>query len=398
MPTGQYAVADAKPVGAYALADAKPVPDFAATNQKDPQGNATVDWLDRLVQWLPAAAGATGGVMGSAGGPPGAIMGAALGGAAGEAYKQLIRRARGVGDVPSTSMDAAKNIGAEGAIQGAAQGVGEAIAPVLRTVGSRMMQSAVKPGLKMLLRDVKQGADVPRVVKTLLDEGVSVTPTGLAKLQTLLKSTNDEIATALASSSGTVSPIRVASRLNQTARTFASQVNPQADLEAISTVGENFLGHPGLTGASISLPEAQALKTGTYARIGEKYGQASAAGIEAEKALARGLKEEIASEVPAVTELNAKEGRLLEALHTVGKRVALAGNKDPIGFAWVAHNPMTFLAALMDRSPAVKSMVARGLYQSAGAAAQVAPQLIRLAVGAIAQDGSGAPAASPPRE
>lgn len=352
------------------------------------------DWIDTATGWLPAVGATAGGLVGSATdlvtGPAGTIGGAALGGAAGEAYKELINRARGRSG-PATTAAATEAIGKEGAIQGAAQAVGETVVgPAARAVGGRLMQSAVKPGLKFL---TKSGGALPPVVKTLLDEGVNVTPGGVAKLQALVDATNSEIKSALAPSTATIAPLRVASRLNETARTFANQVNPHADLEAISQAGENFLDAHG---APLTVQDAQALKQGTYARIGEKYGQSGAASIEAEKSLARGLKEEIANEVPDVSALNAREGKLLEALHVVGKRVALAGNRDPVGFAWAAHNPTTFLAALIDRNPAVKSLVARGLYNLAGQWAQVAPATIRVAVHALASGDpqAGADAAS----
>ena len=45
-----------------------------------------------------------------------------------------------------------------------------------------------------------------------------------------------------------------------------------------------------------------------------------------------------------------------------------------------------FLAALIDRSPAIKSLIARGLYNHAGQIAQVPPLMIRGAVHALASD------------
>lgn len=345
-----------------------------------PKASSSVDWVDRLVQWLPEVGGFTGGTVGAVGGPAGAIMGAALGGGAGEAYKELINRARGHVAAPASSLEAAQAVAKSGAVQGAAQAVGEAVVPAAKFMGQRLMQSAVKPGVKTLTQATKAGESTPRVVQTLLDEGINVTPAGVGKLQALLASTNDDIAKAIAPSTAKIEPLSVASRLTDTAKRFATQVNPQPDLEAISRVGENFLDAQA---KPITVQAAQALKQGTYARIGEKYGREVAASIEAEKALARGLKEEIAANVPGVSALNAREGRLLEALDTVGRRVALAGNRDPIGFAWVAHNPTTFLAALIDRSPAVKSLLARGMYQGAALAGKVTPQAIRVATHAL---------------
>ena len=137
------------------------------------------------------------------------------------------------------------------------------------------------------------------------------------------------------------------------------------------------------------------MKVGTYRQIGKDYGKLSSASVEAQKALARGLKEEIEAAIPKIKALNAREGSLMAAQDAVAHRVAIAGNRDPAGFAWVTHTPQTFLAALMDRSPVVKSMLARGMYSSAGAAAKVSPQLIRAAVLALATEESDAVPAQP---
>ena len=73
-------------------------------------------------------------------------------------------------------------------------------------------------------------------------------------------------------------------------------------------------------------------------------------------------------------------------LDATAKPCRQAGNTNPAGFAFVAHAPLAFMAALMDRSPVVKSLVARGLYQQAARVAGVAPTLLRSAVASIAQD------------
>lgn len=360
-------------------------PDFRAENEKDAAGQAVVtDWVDKLAGWLPAIGGTVGGVVGTAGGPIGAIGGAAFGGMAGEAYKELIARARGR-QAPGTMTEAAKDMAISGGEQGAAQVVGEVAGPAIRAIGGRIMQSAIKPGLKTLLRGT--GEEMQPVVKTMLDEGLNVSANGVKKLQTLLTSTKQDVANAIqqAGAQGAeISPLRVASRLSDTARKFANQVNPQADLEAVSQVGQNFLDAHGAQ--DLTLPEAQALKVGTYRVLRQKFGQMGPASTEAEKALARGLKEELETAVPGISSLNEREASLLQTLSEVGKRAALAGNRDPVGFAWVAHNPTMFLAALIDRNPALKSLIARGLYNHAGQLAQVPPALIRGAVHALATD------------
>jgi hypothetical protein len=325
---------------------------------------------------------AVGGMLGGAVASPGIVTaagGAALGGAGGEALRQLGRRALGA-SAPETPARAAQDIAGEAAIQGGAQLVGRVAGKALTSGAGALMQSAVKPTLKM-------APNTPKIVKVLLDEGINVSPRGLEKLNRLLDAKNEEIAAAIKGSHGLISKASVAQRTAPLAKRLSEQVNPTKDLAAVEAGTQEFL--EGAT--HLTVPQAQAIKTGTYQQIRKNYGQLSSAAVETQKALARGLKEEIAKEVPSIAGLNAQESSLILAKEALGRRVAMSGNRDPVGFAWVTNHPTTFLAALIDRSPAVKSMLARGMYSSAGAAAKVSPQLIRAAVIALSTSEDASP-------
>ncbi|HEX7767994.1 MAG TPA: hypothetical protein VF443_14880 [Nitrospira sp.] len=361
---------------------------YKEKNPDHPPPDPKHSWVDTAVDWLPTAAGAVGGLVGATGGPLTAIGGAALGGAAGQAAKNAIQEMRGQRAPQSLASEAGSVVGA-GAMQGAAEATGVGIGALASKAAPRLMQSAVKPTLGML-KDVIKGAPVPRVVQTLLDEGVNVSPAGFQKLTTLLNATKDErdrlITEGMKDPASGVNPFAVTSRLKQTAQQFGSQVNPEADLNAISKAGQEFLDQFG--GDKIALDQANQIKQGTYDVLRKKYGQLGSADVEAQKALARGLKEEIEQQAPGVDVANRRLGNLSEAEKAVGRRIAVASNRDSAGILWVAHNPAAFLAGLMDRSPAVKSMLARGLYTQAGSIARVSPQLIRGAVGVLAAEGS----------
>ena len=327
---------------------------------------------------------------------PGAVVGGATGGAAGESLRQLINRYRGAPS-PSTSTDAARQIAMEASVGAAGEGVGRAVVTPLMNMGARrLMQSALKPPFWKVVQDVRQGVE-PQVVQTLLDEGITVSPGGMAKLRRGVDATNTTIANAIAATPGRVDALRVAGRLSPTAREFVAQANPAQDLQHISNAGVEFLQHPWVSSAGTLTPtQAQAMKVGTYARIGEKYGKVSNATIEAEKALARGLKEELEKTVSSVdlAALNAREGRLIDAMDAVSRRVAVANNRDPVGFAWVtvaSQQPSNFLMALTDRSPVAKSLIARGLYNEAGKVSRVPGKAIEVAVRALQSQNAGTP-------
>ncbi|HWB17010.1 MAG TPA: hypothetical protein VG538_11445 [Vicinamibacterales bacterium] len=376
-----------------------PTPDATATAQS---------WADRAIDSLPMVGGMAGGLIGGSAGAaaggigavPGAVVGAGLGGATGESSRELIQWLRGQ-PVPETAIDRAKAIAGQGAMNAGIEVAGAPLAAVGRAIAPRLMQSALKPGVRAIAADVHAGLPVPTVVETLLKEGVNVSESGVQKLNRLLTATNQDITDALNAvpSRVRIKPRAVATRVDAVADEFGQQVNPRADLDRIQGARQEFLeAHAGagqrdasgrlLPERTLSVQDAQSLKQGTYRQIGNKYGMLAPADIEAQKALARGLKEEIAAETAKagydINTLNAREGALLDAKEAVAHRVAVSKNANPIGFAWVTSHPLTFLASLIDRNSGVKSLLARGLYGQAGRMAKANPQLIRAAVLAIA--------------
>lgn len=362
-----------------------------ANPQASPQKPGS--WIRTAVDWLPTAGGALGGLVGTAAGPLGSIGGAAAGGMVGKAMQNALT------DDPVNPMGAGQAVGSvvgEGALQGGMQAAGAGVLKLAGKAGSALMTSAVKPAYKTVEKAVKT-AEMPRVVKTLLDEGINVTQGGIGKLNTLLKATNDEIADVISQSGRTVDPVAVV-QAGRTAVTRAgSQVAPSADKSAARGVIGDFIDNHARTATGdikrIPVQRAQELKVGTYQSLGQRaYGETKGAALEAEKQLARGLKEGIERAHPNVKKLNAREGALIEAKDAIAKRVAQAANRDPAGIGWIAENPASFTAFLLSRSPAVKSMLARGLYSSASKATGVPENLIRFGIGSLASsDDDGAP-------
>lgn len=353
-------------------------------------------WADTLTDWMPTAGGAVGGLVGGIGGTvaglgvggvPGAVGGAALGGAAGEAAKQLVNRARGSAS-PDTMGQAATDIATQAGIQGASDLAGAGIGKVMSGAGSMVMRSALKPSSMAVIRDLAKGVPVPRAVQTLLDEGVNVTAQGYQKLQSIIGTTTTArdamITDAMASGQTGVNPFSVASRLTPAAQKAANNVTPKADLAAITRAGNEFLETYG--DSLIPLDKANAIKSGTQQTLSKEYGKKSEAFIAARKALASGLREEIEQQVPGVDVLNQRIGDASEAAKAVMKRIAVTGNRDVGGISLLANDPSLLLASIVDRHPAAKSLIARGLYSSAGAATKVSPQVIRALVQAVSSD------------
>jgi len=223
-------------------------------------------------------------------------------------------------------------------------------------VSRSLMQSALKPSKK----DVLSG-NADKAITTLLDEGVNVTSGGRNALWDKVGSLDDQLTKAIAGSNATVSKAAVADRLRDVMKTFESQVNPTADMAAIEKSWTEFLNHPKLQGDKIPVQLAQELKRGTYKMLKDKYGQMGNAETEAQKGLARGLKEEVASSVPEAGPLNDRQSALINAANMVGNRLAVEGNKNPFGLALLAADNPAKIAFLLDRSAAAKSLAARAL-------------------------------------
>ncbi len=233
-----------------------------------------------------------------------------------------------------------------------------------------LMQSAIKPTLKQL-----ESGQAKTAVDTLLELGINPTNAGVETLKSKVSGINQKIADALTSSNAIVNKEKVLQRLADVESKFANQVAPTSDVNAIRNIGEEFMASnkPALEMAQQNIPVqlAQKLKQGTYKVLSGKYGEAGSASTEAQKALARGLKEEIAKEVPAIAGLNAQESKLITTLKVAERRALMEMNKNPMGLAALASNPQAALAFMADKSAAFKSLAARMINQASKANAPV---------------------------
>lgn len=248
--------------------------------------------------------------------------------------------------------------------------VGNALERFADAGAQRLMQSAIKPTIKQL-----STGDAAVAVRTLLDHGIMPNMKGVTKLRGLVDDLNTQIGDKIANSTATIDKAKVISRLDDTRRAFGNQVSPTADLAAIGRVADDFLAHPLYPGANLPVQAAQTLKQGTYKTLAKKYGQMGGAETEAQKGLARGLKEEIANAVPEIAGLNAAEARLLTTLKVAERRALMELNKNPMGLSVLAQNPAMMLTFMADRSATFKALAARMVSSSGGVAGGAAPAL-----------------------
>lgn len=235
-------------------------------------------------------------------------------------------------------------------------------------------QSALKPSTTL------SDAERTQLAQTGIQEKIPVSQKGLNDLGDRIQALNDQIKQTIQSDPGrTINPSQAVKNLAATRQKFATQVNPSSDLQAIDSAGDEFLdqfrSQPGGAVRNMTADEAQSMKQGTYRALGDKaYGELKGASIEAQKALARGLKEELARQFPELNELNAKDSRLLDLQDSLERAVGRIGNHQLLGIgtpiatagvrAVTNSNKLAAVAGVMKAildNPAVKSRLAIAL-------------------------------------
>lgn len=222
-------------------------------------------------------------------------------------------------------------------------------------------------------------AEVARMVSTGLKYEIPVSAGGIDKLSGLVADLNKAVQAEIdagASKGATVNKFAVTSRLADTAKQFATQVNPEADLKAVGESGNEFLRSQP---TEIPASQAQKLKVGTYQQLGNKaYGELSSATIESQKALARGIKEELEQQFPEIKGKNAQESDLYNLQPELERAVRRIDNHDIISLgskvmagagAAVAGGPGMVAGGILERvlgMPALKSRLAIAINKASG--------------------------------
>lgn len=291
-----------------------------------------------------------------------ALLRAAGGGGTGAASAGLLNPDdAGAGAVVGAALPGVVKVGAA---------AGGALADGISSGANRLMQSAIKPTIAQL-----KSGDSATAVEMMLKYGVNPTKGGVNKLRGLIDGLNDKIESEIANSGAQIDKGKVLNRLADVRTKFGNQVSPTADLSTIQSTADDFLNHPNFLGSQIPVSDAQALKQGTYRVLSKKYGQMGSAEVEAQKALARGLKDEIAEAVPGIGALNAEESKLLATLGVAERRALMEMNKNPMGLAALAQSPASWAMFMADKSALFKSLTARMLNSSATGAQKAGPLL-----------------------
>lgn len=191
--------------------------------------------------------------------------------------------------------------------------------------------SAIKPSTTL------SAAERGNVAQAGIENAIPVSKGGLEKLQGLIAKANQARQDVINQDpTRPISPGTAIQNLRSVRAKFANQVNPASDMSAVDSAGHEFLDqlrtHPGGAVRNLTAQEAQDMKTGTYRALGNKaYGELKSANIEAQKSLARGLKDELANQFPELKNLNAQESKMLDLEPVLERAVNRIGNHQVVG-------------------------------------------------------------------
>lgn len=180
-------------------------------------------------------------------------------------------------------------------------------------------------------------AERSAIAQTGLKNEIPVSPAGAEKISSLIDDLNAKIKGTIGSDPNKpINPAQAVKDIGQVKQKFATQVNPIADLAAIDASKKEFLDQfrtgRGKAVSNMTAEQAQAMKQGTYAQLkGKAYGELKGATIEAQKALARGLKEELAKAFPELSSLNAAESKLFNLQPEIERAIGRQANHQLMG-------------------------------------------------------------------
>lgn len=239
---------------------------------------------------------------------------------------------------------------------------------LLEKGAKRLVQSALKPTSKSLANK-----NAAKAIQTLLEEGISVTAAGGAKLRELIGQLKGEVGRLIATSPAQVNRGHVYKELSKALDDVTEKgAGYNADRASVLKAWEEFKSHPLLEKFAevddmIPIQMADKVKRATQQSAKEAYrrpgGSVTPADEKSQMAIAAGLREGMEAAEPGIAGINAKLSRYINALHQLEPRAAIAANRDLGGLVPLAETPEMAMLMLADRNPWLKSYVAKVLYE-----------------------------------
>ncbi len=237
---------------------------------------------------------------------------------------------------------------------------GGSVADMLAASSKNQARNYMQKALRPTLEDQQSGV-AQKAGDYLLDKGINVTQGGVEKMTATRDALDAQLKDIIQNSTKSINRDNVAWRAQPVLDQARMQADPVADVAAVNKTWDNFLAnHP----EKMPVQYAQAVKQGTYRSLGDKAyagGDRQIAGENTQKAIASGLREDIAAAEPAVAPINAELSKVINALEPTERSVLMHLKQNPGGISFLAHSKEALAALLLGRSPLFKSLIARML-------------------------------------
>ena len=273
---------------------------------------------------------AAGAALGVPEGPAGVVAGAGLGYAAGRQGANLYDQATGKGQ-PKPVLEGIAGAGKD-FVEGTEMEMGgQVLGKYVQKIGQyfaskapRLYESALKipPSVPKEIRD--------KAVQTGLQGKYKPTEKDLNGLLKDIEQTNNAIAEGIAQAGKkgeTVSTDEVLKRVEQLKEFYQNAPNPAPYLKELDDIKAGILEYRG---KKIPIEKAQKIKQTVYALNKKHYGEMKGLEIEANKAIARGIKEEIVKQHPEIGDLNEHDSALINLEEVLERAVNRSRNYDVV--------------------------------------------------------------------
>jgi hypothetical protein len=220
-----------------------------------------------------------------------------------------------------------KNAAVGGLVGAAIPGAIDAAKAGAQKLAPKVYESVVKPSTTI------PAAERSALAQTGIEGGYAGTEGGLKKLQKDIDVLNREIDSSItrAGKSGSDIDMKDVVKRAEDLKAFYAKLPPDRAkpfIDEIEKIQQQYLSKP-----KINPQEAQEMKKAIYRLHRKHYGEMKGAEVEAEKQIARGLKEEIVSRFPELKKLNAQDSSLIDLERVLGRTVNRSRNRDVVGLS-----------------------------------------------------------------
>lgn len=199
-----------------------------------------------------------------------------------------------------------------------------------RGMPEKLYASSLKMSTSEKLSQVERG----KRIQTGLEGGYIPNEAGLNRLLSDIDNINKQISVKIAEGARGGKGVAVddiIKRLQPLKERALNTFDPQPALESIERMELALKAHPKLAGGKLPVDVVQQMKVNTYRDLKKAYGEMKSIEIEAQKALARGAREELAKIFPELNTLNAKDAAYIGFEDSLARAVKRIQNRDIIG-------------------------------------------------------------------